>query len=227
MKRLGPLFLMDLQFFNADAGGGGAAGGGEGGNGGNPGGSGDGGSVGGTADKSDSGGKDQEDKKPAVSFATQDEYENALQSAVNDFLKGLGIEKPDDLKAILEEHKSRQEAQKTAEQKLAEREAALKTAQSTVQSLRVENAFILEAIKQGIDPDKLSDALRLADLDKVEVTDAGKVKNIDKVVGDLLTAKPWLKRDGVPRGQTPSAKQPKREKTTIPNIADLRKLQRL
>jgi hypothetical protein len=231
MKKFNRINRINMQLFND--GGGAAAGGGEGANGGGQAGSGGNGGAAGAAGANGAGGqangggdKGGEGNKPAVSFASQQEYESALQGAVSDFLKGLGIEKADELKAIVDSHKQRQEAEKTAEQKLAERESELKTANTTIQSLRVENAFIVEAIKQGIDPDKLSDAIRLADLAKVEVTDGGKI-NIDKHVSELITAKPWLKSDGVPRGNTPAAKPPANQKSTIPNISDLRKLQRI
>lgn len=224
-----------MQRFNE--GGGAASGGGEGGNGGGQGGqvgnNGDGGAGGAAGTNAEgaqsSGGRDQggEGSKPAVAFASKEEYDTALQGAVSDFLKGLGIDKSTDLKGIVDTHKQQLEAQKTAEQKLSERDTDLKTANGTIHALRVENSFITEAIKQGIDPDKLSDAIRLADLTKVEVTDAGKIKNIDKHVTDLITAKPWLKTDGTPRGNTPSAKPPTNQKTTIPNISDLRKMQRI
>jgi len=232
MKKFNRINRINMQLFND--GGGAAAGGGEGVNGGGQVGSGGNGGTAvaaganGAGSQANGGGdKGGESNKPAVSFASQQEYESALQGAVSDFLKGLGIEKADELKAIVDSHKQRQEAEKTAAQKLAERESELKTANTTIQSLRVENAFIVEAIKQGIDPDKLSDAIRLADLAKVEVTDGGKIKNIDKHVSELITAKPWLKSDGTPRGNTPAAKPPANQKSTIPNISDLRKLQRI
>lgn len=200
-----------------------------GGQGGNDGGGGSGGAAGandGGAQQNGGGDKGGE-SKPAVAFASKEEYDSALQGAVSDFLKGLGIEKADDLKGIVDSHKQKQEAEKTAEQKLLDRESDLKNANGTIQSLRIENAFTLEAIKQGIDPDKLSDAIRLADLSKVEVTDAGKVKNIDKHVTELITSKPWLKADETTRGNTPAAKPLANQKSTIPNISDLRKLQRI
>jgi hypothetical protein len=173
------------------------------------------------------GGQGSGNKQPAVSFQTQEDYDKALQGAVTDYLKSLGIEKAEDLKGIIDAHKQQEEANKTAETKLAERDAELKTANSTIQSLRVENAFILEAIKQGIDPEKLSDAIRLADLSKVEVTDGGKIKNMDKHVSELVAAKPWLKVESTPTGHTPEQKPPSNQKTSIPNISELRKMQRI
>ena len=146
---------------------------------------------------------------PAVSFSTKQEFEAAQQSAVNEYLKSLGIEKPDDLKGILDDHKKRADAEKTAEQKLTERDGELQAANTTIRSLRVENAFVLEAFKQNVDPEKLPDALRLADLSKVEVTDGGKIKGIDAFVKDLIEAKPWLlKTEQSPSGHTPGAKHP-------------------
>ena len=214
-------WLFRLQRFN-DGGGEG----GQGGQGGNDGGSGSGGAADGGAQQNGGGDKGGE-SKPAVAFSSKEEYDSALQGAVSEFLKGLGIEKSDDLKGIVEAHNQQQEAQKTAEQKLAEREVDLKTANTTIQSMRVENTFIMESIKQGIDPEKLSDAIRLVDLNKIEVTEAGKIKNIDKLVTELITTKPWLKADETPRGNTPAAKPPTNQKSTIPNITDLRKLQRI
>ncbi|GEC92426.1 hypothetical protein [Brevibacillus brevis] len=211
-------WLFRLQRFND--------GGGEGGNDGGGGSGGVAGANDGGAQQNGGGDKGGE-SKPAVAFSSQEEYDSALQGAVRDFLKELGIEKADDLKGIVDSHKQKQEAEKTAEQKLLERESDLKNANGTIQSLRIENAFTLEAIKQGIDPDKLSDAIRLADLGKVEVTEAGKVKNIDKYVTELITSKPWLKADETTRGNTPAAKPLANQKSTIPNISDLRKLQRI
>ncbi|WP_400162915.1 hypothetical protein ACAF76_008385 [Brevibacillus sp. TJ4] len=223
-----------IQRFNE---GGGAAGGGDGGNGGGQGGQAgnNGGGTGAAAGSNEGGGQAAAGSdngggsggKPAVAFSSKEEYDSALQGAVSDFLKSLGIEKADDLKGIVDAHKQQQEAQKTAEQKLAERETDLKNANGALQSLRIENSFIVEAIKQGVDPDKLADAIRLADLSKIEVTDGGKIKNIDKHVSELITSKPWLKSEGTPRGTTPQAKPPTPQKSTIPNISDLRKLQRI
>ncbi|MDH6351919.1 hypothetical protein [Brevibacillus sp. 1238] len=216
---------------------GGAASGGDGGNGGGQGGQaghngggtravvGSDGGGGQAAAGGDKGG--DSGSKPAVAFTSKEEYDSALQGAVSDFLKGLGIEKAADLKGIVDAHKQQLEAQKTAEQKLAERETDLKTANGTIQSMRIENAFIVEAIKQGVDPDKLADAIRLAELTKIEVTDSGKIKNIDKHVSELITSKPWLKSDGTPRGTTPQAKTSTQQKTSMPNITDLRKMQRI
>ncbi|QYY41468.1 hypothetical protein ACKE5C_11140 [Aneurinibacillus thermoaerophilus] len=211
-------WMFNIQRFNE---------GGEGGSGGQDGdgtGAGNGGNGGAG---SNVGGDNGTNKQPAVSFQTQEDYDKALQGAVTDYLKSLGIEKAEDLKGIIDAHKQQEEANKTAETKLAERDAELKTANSTIQSLRVENAFILEAIKQGIDPEKLSDAIRLADLSKVEVTDGGKIKNIDKHVSELVAAKPWLKVESTPTGHTPEQKPPGNTKTSIPNISDLRKMQRI
>ncbi|MFE1631060.1 hypothetical protein ACFLFF_30460 [Brevibacillus reuszeri] len=212
-----------MQRFNdggGAAGDGGNAGVQAGGNGGDASANGGGGQVAPGGDKGGEG-------KPAVAFSSKEEYDTALKGAVSDFLKGLGIEKAEDLKGIVDSHKQKQEAEKSAEQKLIERDADLKAANSTIQSMQIENAFITEAIKQGIDADKLSDAIRLADLSKIEVNDAGKIKNIEKHVTELITAKPWLKSEGTTRGTTPAAKPQTNQKSTIPNISDLRKLQRI
>jgi hypothetical protein len=217
-------WMFNIQRFSE---GGEGGSGGQGGDGGAGTGSNGGGKGEAAAGSQNNGGQGSENKQPAVSFQTQEDYDKALQGAVTDYLKSLGIEKAEDLKGIIEAHKQKEEANKTAETKLAERDAELKTANSTIQSLRVENAFILEAIKQGIDPEKLSDAIRLADLSKVEVTDGGKIKNIDKHVSDLVAAKPWLKVESTPTGHTPEQKPPGNTKTSIPNISDLRKMQRI
>ncbi|MED0756907.1 hypothetical protein P4S93_09215 [Aneurinibacillus thermoaerophilus] len=211
-------WMFNIQRFNEGGEGGSGGQGGDGTGAGNGGNGGAGSNV---------GGDNGTNKQPAVSFQTQEDYDKALQGAVTDYLKSLGIEKAEDLKGIIDAHKQQEEANKTAETKLAERDAELKTANSTIQSLQVENAFILEAIKQGIDPKKLSDAIRLADLSKVEVTDGGKIKNIDKHVSELVAAKPWLKVESTPTGHTPEQKPPGNTKTSIPNISDLRKMQRI
>ncbi|MGG1662893.1 hypothetical protein [Brevibacillus sp. NRS-1366] len=219
-------WLFRLQRFNEGGGDSGQDGTGQGG-GGQSNASDSSNSNGGNQQNTGSDSKGGEGNQAAVSFTSRQDYDAALQGAVSDFLKGLGIEKADDLKGIVDTHKQQLEAQKTAEQKLSERETDLKTANGTIQSLRIENAFITEAINQGIDADKLPDAIRLVDLTKVEVTEAGKIKNIEKHVTELITAKPWLKSDGTPRGNTPAAKPPTNQKSTIPNISDLRKMQRI
>ncbi|MED0675798.1 hypothetical protein ABEV55_07915 [Aneurinibacillus thermoaerophilus] len=211
-------WMFNIQRFNEGGEGGSGGQGGDGTGAGNGGNGGAGSNV---------GGDNGTNKQPAVSFQTQEDYDKALQGAVTDYLKSLGIEKAEDLKGIIDAHKQQEEANKTAETKLAERDAELKTANSTIQSLQVENAFILEAIKQGIDPKKLSDAIRLADLSKVEITDGGKIKNMDKHVSELVAAKPWLKVESTPTGHTPEQKPPSNQKTSIPNISELRKMQRI
>ncbi|MFP3390612.1 hypothetical protein [Brevibacillus sp. SIMBA_040] len=228
MKKLQSNWTFKMQRFNdagADDGGNGGGQGGQAGS--NGGGAGAAAGANGGGGQAAAGVDKAGESKPAVAFSSKEEYDTALKGAVSDFLKGLGIEKAEDLKGIVDSHKQKQEAEKTAEQKLVERDTDLKTANSTIQSMRIENAFITEAIKQGIDADKLSDAIRLADLSKIEVNDAGKIKNIEKHVTDLITAKPWLKSEGTTRGITPAAKLPTNQKSTIPNISDLRKMQRI
>lgn len=174
---------------------------------------GDGGNGGGTGDGGDGGkGNGQGDAQPFKAFTSEADFNAHVATLTGqgkaDFLKTLGIEKEDDLKAILEDHKKRAEDAKTAEQKLLEREGDLKAANDSIRALNVENAFVREAYKQGVDPEKLEDALRLADLSKVEVTDGGKIKGIDAFVKALVEAKPWLMQDAKPNGHTPNKGQP-------------------
>lgn len=188
---------------------------------------GDGGNGGGTGDGGDGGKGDgnQGGAQPFKAFTSEADFNAHVATLTGqgkaDLLKALGIEKEEDLQAIIDGHKKRTEAEKTAEQKLLEREGDLKAANDSIRALNVENAFVREAYKQGVDPEKLEDALRLADLSKVEVTDGGKIKGIDAFVKALVEAKPWLLKENTPNGNTPNRNQPGGKSGNTKTMMDL------
>jgi hypothetical protein len=156
----------------------------------------------------------------------------AQGKAVTDLLKDLGLEKTDDLKAIIAQARERENAQKTEAQKLADEIAALKksvesanvekqTALATANERLMKAAIISEAMKQFDDTELNSVWMAL----KGDATLAGKIKakddgesfeGIADVLKEIAKAHPrWLKSTnqgaiGTPRlgGKTPAASQP-------------------
>lgn len=87
--------------------------------------------------------------------AFNDRLERAKSSAINEFLKGLGFEKPDDLKAkltVAEKAAEAQQAQKTEMETLMERIASLETQaeQATKQAEEARKARVAQAAQNAI-----------------------------------------------------------------------------
>jgi hypothetical protein len=111
---------------------------------------------------------------------------NARKEARTAFLIELGVEKPDDLKAIVEAHRTMEEemsteadkARKTAEKAEAGRQAAEERYTNTLREFALRDALR----DSGINPDRLKGAMRLADMSSLEVDKEGNVSGLDEVV---------------------------------------------
>lgn len=136
-------------------------------------------------------------------------YERFKQ--VNDNLKAwksLGFDSPDEVKKALEklaELEKAEEERKRAEMSELDRLKAdleaktqaeqtlqhqLQELQAAIRQERIRNAFITKAQQANIA--YIEDAMKLADLESVEVDEDGTVKGIDDVIKKLVKEKPYL-----------------------------------
>jgi len=192
---------LELQLFNEGGGDGGSGGSGGAGDGG----AGDNGGQNstGTGGQGGSGGE----VKPFVSFPDEASFMSRIKregsKQIGDFLKTLGFEKQEDLKAILDTHNANVEASKTELQKAQDRAKNLETERNT--AIEHANAVLrkadakLQAAALGIKPERVDFALKLASIDAVEVKD-GVVDSaaIKAALETVLKDLPELKGVAVP-----------------------------
>jgi hypothetical protein len=128
---------------------------------------------------------------------------SARSAAVGDLLKELGLEKADDLKTVVKEHKDLKAATLNDQQKatqaladkekaLAEREGQLKASRAELATVRLKGLVGDEAEKLGFHKQGARDAYALLDLSQIEVGEDGKAKGIDVALKALLKDRPWL-----------------------------------
>lgn len=169
---------LELQLFN-EGGAGDGAGGDGGGEGGNGSGEGSGGNNGqnstGTGGQGGNGGE----TKPFATFPDEASFMSRVgretKKQVAEVLKGLGFEKIEDLKSVVDTHKQTLENNKTELQKAQERatnlekerDGAITNANSV---LRLADAKS-QAAALGIKPERVDYALKLASIDAIEVKD--------------------------------------------------------
>jgi hypothetical protein len=123
------------------------------------------------------------------------------KEARESLLKEFGVERPDDLKALLERAKTIEDVNKTEAQKTADRLAALEKEKAGLaeQNARLQrehtealirSAVVSEAAALGFhDP---MDAFRLMDLSKLKLTEAGTVEGAKDALAEMGKAKPWM-----------------------------------
>lgn len=123
------------------------------------------------------------------------------QEARERVLRELGFDKAEDAKARLEAAKALEDANKTEQQKLADRLAAVEKERTDWQAreakLQAEKAEVLlrsavigKAAAAGFaDP---TDAYRMLDLSQLKATDSGDVDGLDAALKALGEAKPYL-----------------------------------
>jgi hypothetical protein len=202
---------LNLQMFNDGGEGGAGAGNGAGGAGSGEGGSGSGEGSGGNGGQNHSGtggqGGSGGEVKPYLSFPDEASFMSRIKregsKQVGEFLKGLGFEKQEDLKTIIDTHQANIEAGKTELQKEKDRNAALEKERNT--AIETSNAILrkadakLQAAALGIKPERVDYALKLANIDAVEVKD-GVVDNaaIKAALEAVLKDLPELKGVAVP-----------------------------
>jgi hypothetical protein len=120
--------------------------------------------------------------------------------AERSLLKKLGFEKAEDVQSALARLKDLEDGQKSEAEKLRNKLAELE--RTNTEHTRAHQEYITEyeiklmAGKLGIvDPEA---AYKLIDLAKVEYDEAGKPKNLEKVLKELVQARPYL----LSRGKT-------------------------
>lgn len=131
---------------------------------------------------------------------------SAAAAARADMLKALGFEKEDDAKAALANFKTLQDAQKSEQQKLADRNVALEKerddwkSKHTDEVKRVNDALMksaaeAEALKLGIPIERLPATWTLIKADKLALmsVDGEKVKGADEAVKAVLKENDFLK----------------------------------
>ncbi len=127
------------------------------------------------------------------------------RAAVSEFLRGLGFEKADDLKAAIERLKATEDANKTEAQRLQERLAEYeKREQQWAQEKRdttLQLAVQAAATKLGIVDAEVALALIRG---KVEFDDKGQPQGVEAALTELLKEKPYLKAQPAPTGGSPT-----------------------
>lgn len=125
-----------------------------------------------------------------------------------EFLRGLGYEKPEDLKAALDAKKAADDAAKSAlelaTEKATQADARAKAADERANGALIRTAAFSEATKAGVPADRIDHAIRLIDLTTIEVGADGSVKGAAEAVTSLLEGAPWLKGDGGAGGGKPN-----------------------
>lgn len=176
-------------------------------------GAGDGGAAGGQAGGQGAGasGGQAGGQQPFAIFPDEQSFMSRVnregKKQVNEFLKGLGVEKAEDLQAILKAHNDNIEAQKTELQKAQDAAKAAQDAQAAALAqasnvIRTAEAKV-QALAAGVKPERIDYLLKLTDLSKIEVkdgaVDSALVKEaIENVLKDLpeLKAQPGTQKAG-------------------------------
>jgi PAS domain-containing protein len=174
----------------------------------------------------DGGGEDGDGEKrfsqADVDRIVGDRAKRAGKSAVTDFLKSLGFEKPDELKTLVEAQRQAAEKEKTdlqkAEEKAQEEERKRQALETQLQQERLDRAIEREA--QALGFADVTDATALVDRALIETGDDGAITGVKEALEKLLEAKPHLKRQGDsedppdPKGSVPPSppgdKKPKK-----------------
>jgi hypothetical protein len=141
----------------------------------------------------------------------------AKQAALNDLLQKAGAESVDQLLTAYNDYQAVQEATQTEadrERKSREKaEAKAAEAQSRYTNTLRQYAFRDALRDSGINPERIPGALRLADLDALEVDESGSVAGIEDAVAAVREASPeWFADTQEPR-RTITSPQATREAT--------------
>lgn len=149
---------------------------------------------------------------------TKEEVDEMIANAIKKRLARVKSEVPEDyedLKKKLKEFEDealsdKDKAAKAIERKDAEIQAKVKEIEQLKEKNRtitIEAAFEKAALKVGIDNEKIDDAKKLADLSEVEIDEKGNVLNLAKVVENLATNKPYLKKNSPDIGDPANPKK--------------------
>lgn len=135
------------------------------------------------------------------------------QAAINELLKDLGLEKTDDLKALVTDTRKKQDAEKSELQKAQERNEELAKAAKAAEAKRDEAlsraterllkaAVLTEAAKPDhkIRADALADVWTFLDRSAIKIKDDGETfDGISEAIKAVVKAKPYLV-DNKPKG---------------------------
>ena len=117
---------------------------------------------------------------------------------------------PKAAKDALARLKELEEAGKTEAQRmtdaLTDKETRLSIAESGWQRAQIDNAVILEALRQGVAPDRLQAALKLFDDKAISRSDDGTLTGLDTAVTKLLEENPFLKPEPGAAAKPPAPK---------------------
>ena len=92
------------------------------------------------------------------------------KEAQEKFLKDMGVEKPEDLKGIIQKHKDTEEANKTFETKYLEAEAKAEAKAQEAEAIKKEADIKIKMISNGFSEDQITDFLGI--VNKADDTDA-------------------------------------------------------
>lgn len=186
-------------------------------------------------DDDDDDDEDDDDKPKSKTYSQEQvnqiaskEKKDGKRAAVRELLEELGLEKIEDLKAIVTKHADAEEADKTETQKEKERAAREASAAEDAkkEAARDRRLAKLERMlsRQGVPDDKIDRAVKNLEVDQDEDLDDDEIKEaIETLKGELPTL--FEESDDTGNGKNPpSPKQPKGkagEKTSADKAKDL------
>lgn len=145
-------------------------------------------------DTTATGGETKEDKKDTSKTFTQDNVNDIVarekRKAQEQLFKQLGITDAKSAKEALEKYNEMTEAQKTDQQKLAEKATNLEAENGTYKTTVANLEAQIAVLKADVKPEAVEDVMVLANKLVDEDTD------IDKAVKNVLKKHPYFKKDG-------------------------------
>lgn len=137
-----------------------------------------GGTGGNNSSETEIAGEDKTTTKAFITFPSEASFMERLKregrAQVNEFLKELGFEKPDDLKNLIKKQKETEEASKTDYEKA---QTQLQTLQDENKRVKLEAettlkqaALLVQATAAKVKPERMNAFLKLVDLSTVTVT---------------------------------------------------------
>jgi hypothetical protein len=110
--------------------------------------------------------------------------------------KEAGFESYDAMREAAQGFAQQREAEMTklqkAEQAQTKLQGELESARKTIAEIRQEYALRDALRDRGVTSETMADALRLADIDSLDVDDKGNITGVEEVVNSLLEPRPWL-----------------------------------
>lgn len=149
------------------------------------------------------GGKPEGDKKPFATFPDEKSFmariKREAQNMQEDFIKSLGVDSADSLKALLKAEQDRKDAELSEAEKLQKQLQSLESerdkATARAETIARNTEAKLLAAELGVNPTRINHFLKLADLNDVKVYKDGTVDTdtIKERLGGLLKELPEFK----------------------------------